>query len=366
MNSIHTATVLGLTSGSSLDGVNAAVLTTDGVDVFEFGKTFDIPYDDNLREALRHMHKNYAAMDDEEKNRIENELTDFHIAAAQEILSDIPDISLIGFSGHVIAHCSREHLLYQIGDNQKMADALQRTVVGKFRNADIFAGGQGAPLSAVYHAALTQNEPKPLVVVDVGGLSTVTFIGENGELTAFDAAPGNAALNDWVNKHGGMHMDYNGKLGISGHIHEDVLSSLMKHKFLALCPPKAAEMNTFVDKLEHLEGLSLEDGAATATAFVAEAVAKAIADFVPEVPVKVIICGGGAKNPTLVRFLRQRIKADEICTAEECGFDSMGIEAQAFGFMAMRRINQMPSSYPSTTGAACPVICGEIFSPTKN
>ena len=120
MNSIHTATVLGLTSGSSLDGVNAAVLTTDGVDVFEFGKTFDIPYDDNLREALRHMHKNYAAMDDEEKNRIENELTDFHIAAAQEILSDIPDISLIGFSGHVIAHCPREHLLYQIGDNQKI------------------------------------------------------------------------------------------------------------------------------------------------------------------------------------------------------------------------------------------------------
>lgn len=361
MNSIHTFKALGMASGSSLDGINAAIITTDGVDVFEFIKTFDIPYDDNLREALRHMQNNFAAMNDDEKIRIENALTEFHIGAAREIMADYEGIDLIGFGGHVICHRPDEHILYQIGDGQKVADALGIKVVGKFRSADILAGGQGAPLAAIYHAALAQKIEKPLVFVDIGGLSSITFIGQNGELTAFDAGPGNAALNDWVNKHGGMHMDYNGRLGISGHINEDVLASMMKHKFLSRIPPKAADINTFKDKLEHLEGLSLEDGAATATAFVVQAILKAIDDFVPLPPKKIIICGGGAKNPTILRFLRQRSRQTEICTAEECGFDSMGIEAQAFAYLAVRRLQQMPTSYPFTTGAVCEVIGGEIF-----
>ncbi len=366
MNSIHTLKVLGMTSGSSLDGINAAIITTDGVDIFEFGKTFDIPYDDNLREALRHMQKNFAAMNDDEKIRIENALTEFHIAAAREIIIDYGDVDLIGFGGHVICHHPNEHIFQQIGDNQKMSNSLGVKVVGRFRNADILAGGQGAPLSAIYHAALAQNMEKPLVFVDIGGLSSLTFIGQNGELMAFDTGPGNAAINDWVNKHGGMHMDYNGKLGITGHINEDVLASMMKHKFLSLQPPKAADSNTFKNKLEHLEGLSLEDGAATATAFVIDSILKAIDYFIPIAPKKVIICGGGAKNPTMLRFLKQRSQGLEIVTAEECNLNSMGIEAQAFAFLATRRIWQMPTSYPFTTGAACEVIGGEIFTPHPN
>ena len=361
MNLIRTYKVLGMTSGSALDGINAAIITTDGVDVFEFGKTFDIPYDDNLRESLRHMHNHFTAMNDDEKIRIENALTEFHIGAAREIITDYPDISLLGFGGHIICHKPKEHILYQIGDAQKIADALKITVVGKFRNADILAGGQGAPLSAVYHNALAQNLDKPLAFVDIGGLVAVTFIGQNGEMAAFDAGPGNAALNDWVNKHGGMHMDYNGRLGITGHVNEDVLASMMKHKFLALQPPKAADQATFTDKLEHVEGLSLEDGAATITAYIAEAAAQAIHKFLPELPKQIIVCGGGAKNPTIVRFLRQRLKDTEVIIAEECGFNSMGIEAQAFAFLAVRRLQQMPTSYPFTTGAVQEVIGGEIF-----
>ncbi len=363
MNSVHTHCVLGLASGSSLDGINASILTTDGVDIFDIGKTFDIPYDDNLREALRHMHRHFVNMNDDEKCRIENAVTEFHIGAAREILCDYEGIDLIGLGGHVICHKPKEHILYQIGDGQKMADDLGVTVVGKFRHADILAGGQGAPLSAIYHAALMQKMDKPIVVIDVGGVTSLTFIGQNGELIAFDTGPGNAALNDWVNRHGQMYMDYNGRLGIMGHINDNVLSSLMKHKFLALPPPKATDKNTFDDKLEHLEGLSLEDGAATATAFIAETICKAINDFVPLVPKKIIICGGGAKNPTLVRFLKQRITEGEVCAAEECDLNSMGIEAQAFGFLAVRRLQQMPTSFPFTTGAAQEVIGGEIFAP---
>lgn len=361
MNSIHTAKVLGMISGSSLDGINAAIISTDGVDIFEFGKTFDIPYDDNLREALRHMHHNFATMNDDEKIRIDNSLTEFHIGAAREIIADEEGIELIGFAGHVISHQPDEHILYQIGDGQKMADALGIKVIGRFRNADILAGGQGAPLSAIYHAALAQKIEKPLVFADIGGLTAITFIGQNGELMAFDAGPGNGAINDWVNKHGGMRMDYNGRLGITGHINAEVLSSMMKHKFLAKMPPKAAAIDTFNDKLEHLEGLTLEDGAATATAFIAEVIVKTVDNFAPETPQKIIVCGGGAKNPTILRFLRQRSHGIEICTAEECGFDSMGIEAQAFAFLAVRRQQQMPTSYPFTTGAVSEVIGGEIF-----
>ena len=362
-NSIHTSTILGLTSGSALDGVNAAIIRTDGVDIFEFVKTFDIPYDDNLRESLRHIQRHFTEMDDEERQRIDRSFTDFHIGAAREILVDYPSVEVVGFGGHVVCHKPSEHILYQIGDMPRMADELGLPVVGKFRSADILAGGQGAPLSAIYHAALAQSQEKPLIFVDIGGLSSVTFIGQNGELMAFDAGPGNAALNEWVNRHGAMTMDYNGRLGIMGHINEDVLASMMKHKFLALQPPKAADHQTFRDKLEHLEGLSLEDGAATVTAFITQAIAQAISDFIPLEPKKIIICGGGAKNPTIMRFLRQRIANIEVVPAEECGFDSMGIEAQAFAFLAARRLNRMPTSYPFTTGAIQEVYGGEIFEP---
>ena len=250
MSSIHVTKVLGLTSGSSLDGVNASIITTDGVDVFERIKTFDIPYDDNLREALRHMQKNFLKMNSDEKIRIEKSLTDFHIGIAREIMYDYSGINLIGFSGHIICHKPAEHILYQIGDAQRMADELNIRVVSKFRDADILAGGQGAPLSAIYHSAITQNLKKPLVIVDIGGISSITFIGQNGELMAFDSGPGNAAINEWVNKHGGMYMDYNGKLGITGHINDEVLASMMKHKYLKLLPPKATDSATFKDKLE--------------------------------------------------------------------------------------------------------------------
>ncbi len=363
MDSIHTLRVLGMVSGSSLAGVNAAIITTDGVDVFEFVKTFEIPYDDNLREALRHMRKNFALMNEDEKIRIENAVTEFHIAAAREIICDWGNIDLIGFSGHIICHKPNEHILYQIGNAQKIADDLKVKVVSKFRDADILAGGQGAPLSAIYHASLAQKMDKPVVFVDIGGLTSLTFIGQNGEIFAFDAGPGNSAINDWVNRHSGMNMDFNGRLGITGKINESVLNSMMRHKFLTKQPPKVADANTFKDKLEHLEGLSLEDGAATATAFVADAILKAINDFVVVTPKKIIVCGGGAQNPTLMRFLKLRGKGLDICNASECGYDARGIEAQAFAFIAVRRLQQMPSSFPFTTGAMCEVINGEIFEP---
>ena len=366
MNSIGAYKVLGLASGSSLDGVNASIITTDGIDIFSFGRTFEIPYDENIRESLRHMQKNFVTMNDDEKLRIENALTEFHLAAAREIMFDVEGINLIGFGGHVICHKPKEHILYQIGDGQKMADALQVKVVSKFRDADILAGGQGAPLAAIYHGALAQKMEKPIVFVDIGGISSLTWIGQNGEMIAFDAGPGNAAINWWVNKHGGMHMDYNGKLAIQGHVNEKIVNALMRHKFFAQYPPKSIDRDIFKDKLENLEGLSLEDGAATATAFTAEAIAYSLAMYVPQLPEKLIVCGGGANNPTLMRFIRQRLHNVEVVSASELGWNTDAVEAQGFAYMAVRRLNNMPISFPGTTGVPVPMAGGEIHKPESS
>ena len=156
-------------------------------------------------------------------------------------------------------------------------------------------------------------------------------------------------------------MDYNGRLAALGKVNEDVLNSLLRDKYLKITPPKIAAKNIFKDKLEHLEGLNLEDGAATVTSFVAAAATKAIKDYVPEQPSEIIVCGGGAKNPTLLRFLRQKLDSITVKTGEDIGLNSSSVEAQAYAFLAVRRLNLMPTSYPFTTGVPEPCICGEVF-----
>jgi anhydro-N-acetylmuramic acid kinase len=242
-----------------------------------------------------------------------------------------------------------------------LSELMGISVVSSFRRADILNGGKGAPLSPIYYESLTSKCSKPLAVVDIGGTTDISWFGENGEMTAFISGPGNAVINDWVMKHGGMHIDYNGRLAILGKIHEQILQSLMHHKYLALLPPKACDRNMFNDKMEHLEGLSLEDGAATATAFVAESIVYSMALYLPELPKEVYVCGGGAKNPTLMRFLRQRLPDVTVKTTAERGWNVDAIDAQAAAFWAVRRLNLLPISFPFTTGVPVPCICGELF-----
>ena len=204
---------------------------------------------------------------------------------------------------------------------------------------------------------------RPLAVIDVGGTSEVVWFGTSGEMKAFVSGPGNAVINDWVMKHGGMHIDYNGKLAITGRVDEKILAVLMHHKYIALNPPKACDRTVFAEKMEHLEGLSLEDGAATATAFVAESIAYSMALYLPEPPEEAIVCGGGAKNPTLMRFLRQRLPNMTVKTAVEAGWQPEAVDAQEAAFWAVRRLHWLPLSFPATTGAVEPVIGGEIFEP---
>ena len=366
MDIIKTVSALGLTSGTALDGVDAALISTDGVDVYNFGRCVSVPYDDDLREKIRSVlgkkpdtPENAAAI-----GEVEEAVTRFHAEVVRDFIETCGEkIDVIGFEGHTIYHDPAGHYTHQIGDGALLARLTGIRGVSRFHNADILAGGQGAPLVPVYYAALCADMGKPIAVVNIGGVSNITWIGSMGEMIAFDTGPGNAVINDWVLKHGGMHMDYNGKLAITGKVHEQILASLMRHKFFAQYPPKAIDRGLFKEKLEHLEGLSLEDGAATATAFIAEAVAYSLLLYLPEIPKTLIVCGGGAKNPTIVRFLRQRLPDIEIRTAFEDGVDVNAIEAQAVAYLAVRRLYHLPVSFPTTTGVPEPMVVGEVSDP---
>lgn len=364
MDLLRPQRVLGLAAASSLDSVCAAVIETDGIDVFGYGPVIEVPCEDTLRERLHYASRRRQEVMSADMAALEQDVTDFYAEVIGGLIKDYdekPDV--IGFQGHIIAYNPDDKTLCELGLGQRLADLTGIKTVGRFGRADILAGGQGAPLSAVYHQALAQTMEKPAAIADIGGIASVTWIGANGEVMAFDAGPGMIAVNDWVFKHGGQHMDYNGKLAALGETQMPVLKQLMRHKFLAKYPPKAAGTETFNDKLEHLEGLSLNDGAATATSFIAESVAYSMALYLPEQPKILVVCGSGAENPTLLRFLRQRFAATEVKTAAEMGWNTTAIEAQAFGFLAMRRINMMPSTYPFTTGVYEPCICGEVFEP---
>lgn len=363
METIKTFNALGLLSGSSIDGVDVALIKTDGVDVYEYGHMMTVPYEDELR---RQIHSVLGMKPDTPENQqrlaeVEDTLTRFWVQAVREYI-DMYDarIDVIGLEGHTICNEPKEHYIYQIGNGALLAQLTGLRVIDCFHNADIAAGGQGAPLDATYYNAVSVDMPRPFAVVDISGISSITWMGSFGEMQSFNSGPGNAAIDEWMMKHGGMYMDYNGKMAITGKINEQIVATMMRHKYFALYPPKSTYRKEFKEKLEHLEGLSLEDGAATATAFVAESIAYSLLMYVPEIPKKIMVCGGGAKNPTLMRFLRQRLPDIEVCTAEELGFNSVAIDVQAIAYLAVRRLHCLPISFPGTTGVSEPMVGGRI------
>lgn len=368
MDIIKSIRAIGLMSGTSLDGVDIALIKTDGVDVYEFGRAYTVPYDEALREELRSILGLRPDTPEDEAKILaaEQNLTQFHAEIVKDFLEGEHEaVDVIGFHGHTVHHEPINHYTHQIGDGQLLANLTGIKVVNRFRNADVRAGGQGAPLVPVYHVALCADLEKPVAILNIGGVSNLTWIGANGEMLAFDTGPGNAPVNDWVLKHGGMYMDYNGRLAISGKVDEHIISILMKHKFFGQYPPKSMDRNLFKEKLEHLEGLSLADGAATATAFAADAIAYSINFYLPEAPKSLIICGGGANNPTMVRFIRQRLSHVGVKTAKDLNLNCDAIEAQAFAYMAVRRLSGLPISFPTTTGVSEPLIGGEVFYPQQ-
>jgi anhydro-N-acetylmuramic acid kinase len=295
--------------------------------------------------------------------KTERLLTDAHADVVAALLQKAElnpaAIAYIGFHGQTILHRPQDRRTWQIGDGAALARRTGIAVVNEFRLADVAAGGQGAPFVPLYHLALAAKMRRPVVVVNIGGVANVTYIGADDALLAFDTGPGNAALDDWALTHTGEAIDRNGGLALAGRVNESVLAAMLRHPSFSQPPPKSLDRLDF--SVAPVQGLSPEDGAATLTAFTAAAIARS-KEHMPEAPVAWIICGGGRHNPVLMAQLRARL-GGTVMTAEDAGWRGDLIEAEAFGYLAVRSVRGLPLSLPSTTGVPYPMPGGRLHRP---
>jgi anhydro-N-acetylmuramic acid kinase len=353
---------VGLMSGTSLDGVDAAWLETDGERIGAFGPTLTLPYDDRLRADLRRIldAAPTLAPDDRRLKSAEARLTEFHVRA---VVALGREADLIGFHGQTILHQPEQRRTWQIGDAAELAWRTGIPVAHDFRTADVAAGGQGAPLAPVYHAALARDAVKPLAVLNIGGVANVTWIGDDRSLIAFDTGPGNGPLDDWISRRASAAYDRDGAIAHSGQIVQPVLHHLLSDPYFGKPPPKSLDRLDFAATLagSGLENLSPSDGAATLVAFTAAAVAAAP---LPAKPLRWLVTGGGRHNPAIMGELRARLGVP-VDPVEALGWDGDALEAQCFGFLAARTRAGLPISFPSTTGVSQPTTGGRMTSPDR-
>jgi anhydro-N-acetylmuramic acid kinase len=353
--------VLGLMSGTSVDGVDVALIETDGERVASFGPSLTIPYADDLRRTIR---ATFGAEQASDATRAaERAVTEAHVTAVQRWSAEhgiaLSTIDLVGFHGQTITHRPERRFTWQIGDGAALARSLGVRVVNDLRAADVAAGGQGAPLVPVYHAALVRDLPRPLAVVNVGGVANVTWVGADDSLLAFDTGPGNGPIDDWCARHAGQRYDTDGMLAARGTVDRTRLERFSEHRFFAKAPPKSLDRGDFSEAWA--EGLGVADGAATLTAGTARALALAARHF-PAPAAQWVICGGGARNPTLLRAIAAETRG-EVVAGADLGWDSDALEAQAFGFLAARSLRGLPITFPTTTGAPRPMTGGRLHEP---
>jgi anhydro-N-acetylmuramic acid kinase len=265
---------------------------------------------------------------------------------------------VVGLHGQTILHAPERRLTWQIGDAALLAHRCRTRVVYDFRRADVAAGGQGAPLVPLFHAALAKDLPKPLMVVNIGGVANMTYLGADGEILACDTGPGNGPLDDFVRQHTGAAYDQDGALAAAGLFRQDRLALLMAHPYFKLPAPKSLDRLTFSALVtQAVEGLSVADGAATLAAFTVAAIAAAPC---PAPPLRVLVCGGGRKNSNIMARLQRAFEAP-VEPVETVGWDGDALEAQCFAYLAVRSLRGLPLSLPGTTGVPAPMTGGRLI-----
>jgi anhydro-N-acetylmuramic acid kinase len=367
---------IGLMSGTSLDGVDVALLDTDGEGIVARGPYFFRPYGGSEHALLREALAAAAALTDRTARpgilaAAETMVTDAHAVAVEEFLRRhalaAHDIDVIGFHGQTVLHRPKSRLTVQIGDGPALARRLGIAVVHDFRAADVATGGEGAPLVPIYHRALVQAlaRPQPIAVLNIGGVANVTFIAGNDPPVACDTGPGNALIDDFMRQRAGAPQDANGVTAARGRIDEAAVARVLAHPFFAAPPPKSLDRNDFGEwtaAQASLARLDDADGAATLTAVTAASIA-AIVPHLPKPPRAWIVCGGGANNHTLLRMLAQRLAPATVETANDVGWNADAIEAEAFAYLAVRSLRGLPLTFPTTTGVPQPMPGGVLARP---
>ncbi len=374
---------LGLMSGTSMDGIDIALIATDGETVGQRGPAMAFPYTEPTRTRLRDGLVAARAMTSRFERpgnlaELETELTELNAAAVNAFRRthsiSRADIDVIGYHGQTVLHRPPAHRVettaegvpydipepgftVQLGDGRLLAELTALPVVYDLRAADMDAGGHGAPLVPVYHGALAANLPaRPVAIVNVGGVANVTFIGSNGGLVAFDTGPGNALLDDWMLKHTGQPLDEDGRVAASGRVNDDVVRFYLAHAYFAALPPKSLDRSAFIS--DTVEWMSVEDGAATLTALTAGGIVRA-REHMKEEPALWVIAGGGRRNATLMRMIAERVEG-AVVPAEAVGLAGDSLEAEAWGFLAVRSLAGLPITFPGTTGVPAPTRGGVL------
>jgi anhydro-N-acetylmuramic acid kinase len=364
---------IGLMSGTSQDGVDVALIDTDGERIAQFGATACRSYTKAERTLLRSATAAAANLTERTARpdivaKAEALVNDAHAEAVQSFLAanalQPGSLAAVGFHGQTLLHRPERGLTLQIGDGPALAARLGIPVVYDFRAADVAAGGQGAPLAPIFHRALVRQlggEP-PVAVLNIGGVANVTFI-DGEELIACDTGPGNALLDDFLRLRTGRPLDTDGRKAAAGAVDEATIERLLQHPFFALPPPKSLDRNDFRGWVgEVLDGIGVEDGAATLTALTAAAVAHIVPQL-PRAPKTWIVAGGGARNPTLMKMLAERVAPARIEPAHAAGWSIDSLEAQAFAYLAVRSLRGLPITFPGTTGAPHPLTGGVLAKP---
>jgi anhydro-N-acetylmuramic acid kinase len=357
---------VGLMSGTSMDGIDAALIRTDGDCAVERIAFLSEPYEDRFRHALLEAIGEATGLADRAGrtpllSRVEAELTALHAAAVGRLLDKAgvaaEHVAIAGFHGHTVLHAPERGLTVQLGNGQALAHATGIDVVYDMRADDCMVGGQGAPLAPVYHRAIAMRLPeRPAVFLNIGGVANATYISSGGQLMAFDTGPGNALIDDWLKHHTGQPLDENGRLAAGGTVDENALQMLMGNPYFGRVPPKSLDRNAF--SLDAVRHLAPADGAATLTAFTVASIAAARAHF-PEQPAIWVVCGGGRRNRTLMSMLAERVEA-AVAPIEATGHDGDAVEAEAWAYLAVRSLRKLAISFPGTTGVPRPMTGGVL------
>lgn len=344
-------------SGTSLDGIDAALIRSDGRRQVEPGPALTVSYDLDFRARLRGVLGGRGAVAE-----VARELTLRHAQAVRDLLTRAGmaagEVTVIGFHGHTVLHEPQAGRTLQIGDGALLAAEIGIDVVNDFRSNDMVAGGQGAPFAPLYHAARATGLDKPMAVLNLGGVGNLTWLGadEEDDVLAFDTGPGNALIDDWAERHTGKSRDEDGAMAGAGTVDDKALAALMAHPYFQESPPKSLDRDAFDP--QPVAGLSAVDGAATLTAFTAASVAAAVAHL-PVPPRRWLVTGGGRHNPVLMAALAERL-AVPVEPVEAVGWDGDALEAQAFAYLALRSLDGLPLSLPGTTGAKQPTTGGVL------
>ncbi|TNC50460.1 anhydro-N-acetylmuramic acid kinase [Rubellimicrobium rubrum] len=356
-------TALGAMSGTSLDGVDAAVLRTDGERIEGFGPAGYRPYSSEERAILRSALGRWNGPEVDAATRV---VEDVHA----EILSGFAEVDLIGFHGQTLAHEPRGRGTLQVGDGTRLAQVLHRPVVWDFRSEDVRKGGEGAPLAPFYHFALTRwiGASEPLAVLNLGGVGNLTWVDprrerpeEDGALIAFDTGPANALMDDLMLRRRGVARDEGGGLADAGRVDESIVNAFLALPFFARQPPKSLDRDQFAALGRAVENLPDADAVATLTACSARAVGQGLLHC-PTAPTRLLVTGGGRHNTTLMRWIAKEARC-AVEPVEAHGLDGDMLEAQAFAFLAVRVLRGLPTSAPGTTGVGAPLVGGIVSQP---